>query len=91
MNSLWFFAKKTKIFLEEVARLATPTRMSDAESPTDDAQKSRVLGFQIPSELDAQLADAAIRLHLSKSSVARLAVQRGLAVLLEQLQPEVTP
>jgi len=91
MNSLWFFAKKTKIFLEEVARLATPHRMSDAESPTDDAQKSRVLGFQIPSELDAQLADAAIRLHLSKSSVARLAVQRGLTVLLEQLQPEVTP
>lgn len=64
--------------------------MSDAESPTDDAMKARILGFQISAELDAEIADAAVRLHLSKSSVARLAVQRGLVVLLEQLQPEAT-
>jgi hypothetical protein len=70
---------------------ATTSCMSDAEYPTDDLQKSRVLGFQISPELDAEIADAATRLHLSKSSVARLAVQRGLVVLLEQLQPELQP
>lgn len=59
--------------------------MADADPATD---KPRVLGFQIPESLENELIHAAEKLHLSKSSVARLALQRGLTVLLEQLSQE---
>ena len=62
--------------------------MPDAETPTTNRPKPRIMGFQIPAELDAAINDAASRLQLSRSSVARLACQRGLSVLLEQLDME---
>jgi hypothetical protein len=45
--------------------------------------------MQISEDLDAKITDAAVRNGLTKSGIARLAIERGLIVLNEQLgQPE---
>jgi hypothetical protein len=54
-------------------------------SPTPIA-KNRLFGMQIPTELDTQIGDAARRHNLTKSAVARMAIERGLPVLAEQLE-----
>jgi len=65
--------------------------MSDAKRATKRSGKPRLFGCQISAELDAEITAAAKRLGLAKSAVARLAMQRGIAVVVDQLQPEATP
>jgi hypothetical protein len=60
--------------------------MTDAETTTNEQQKPRILGFQIDAELDAQITYAAQAVKLSRSATARLAVERGLPVILDQLR-----
>jgi len=59
--------------------------MDQVRLPAAGAEKARVFGMQIPPELDDQLTEAAARLHLTKSGLARLALARGLLVVEEQL------
>lgn len=60
---------------------------TQADQPTA-AAKNRLFGVQISAELDAQLAESAKRYNLTKSGIARLALERGLVVLNEQLGTE---
>ena len=63
--------------------------MSNATPPTPTTSKPRLFGMQISEDLDAKITDAAVRNGLTKSGIARLAIERGLIVLNEQLgQPE---
>ena len=41
--------------------------------------------MQLPTDLDERLSHAAKKLNLTKSGVARMALDRGLAVITEQL------
>lgn len=59
--------------------------MPDAITPTPTA-KSRLFGMQIPQELDDQLTEVSRRHGLTKSGIARMAIERGLAVLASQLE-----
>jgi predicted transcriptional regulator len=59
--------------------------MSDAEKNTLPA-KSRLFGMQIPNELDDQLTEVSRRHCLTKSGIARMALERGLTVLTAQLE-----
>ena len=61
--------------------------MSDAKRATKRSGKPRLFGCQISAELDAEITHAAEKTGLTKSGVARLAMQRGIVVVLEQLQP----
>ncbi len=54
--------------------------MSNADSPTPPA-KTRLFGMLLPASLDAQLTEIATRLNLTKSGVARLALERGLPIV----------
>lgn len=47
-----------------------------------------MFGVQISAELDEEITNAAKTLGLSKSGVARLAMQRGISVVVDQLNPE---
>jgi predicted transcriptional regulator len=52
---------------------------------TTTTQAAKTFGFQISEDLEARLTAAATALQLSKSGVARLAIERGLPVLEAQL------
>ena len=62
---------------------ATPT---ESESPTP-AAKTRLFAMQIPTEMDETLGDVSRRHNLNKSAVARMALERGLPILINQLEP----
>jgi hypothetical protein len=63
--------------------------MSNATPLSPPSPKTRLFGMQIPEELDALLTESAARHNLTKSGIARLALERGLVVVNEQLsQPE---
>ena len=49
------------------------------------ATSDKVLNLRIPSDLDTKAADVAGKVKLKKSDTMRLAMDRGLDVLLEQL------
>ena len=59
---------------------------NDVSTTTTTANKT--FGFQISEELEARLSKAATELHLSKSGIARLAIERGLPILESQLSTE---
>ena len=59
--------------------------MPDAITPTPPA-KNRLFGMQIPQELDDQLTEVSRRHGLTKSGIARMAIERGLVILATQLE-----
>lgn len=62
--------------------------MSDAVTATQttpEPAKTRLFGMQIPIELDALLSESASRHNLTKSGIARMALERGLPILNDQL------
>ena len=59
--------------------------MPDETLPTP-IVKNRMLGMHIPQELDDQLTEVARRHGLTKSGIARMAIERGLVVLAAQLE-----
>jgi len=87
----WFFTrfnpfkKITKFFIDPAIKPATTTHMTEATTTTP-AEKGRLFGMQIPADLDAELSRASAKLNLTKSALARLALQRGLVVVMEQLE-----
>lgn len=48
------------------------------------------LSLRLNPEMDTMLADASRRTRLSKSDVARLSIERGLGILLKQLEAPVS-
>lgn len=91
----WFFTrfnpfkKITKFFIDPAIKPATTTHMTEATTTTP-AEKGRLFGMQIPADLDAELSRASAKLNLTKSALARLALQRGLVVVMEQLEGQTT-
>ena len=55
---------------------------------TTTTQAVKTFGFVISEELETRLTTAATALQLSKSGIARLAIERGLPVLEAQLMPQ---
>lgn len=58
------------------------TKRTHASKPST---TDKVLNLRISEELDAKAADVAAKVKLKKSDAMRLAMDRGLDVLLEQL------
>jgi len=83
------FKKITKFFIDPAIKPATTTHMTEATTTTP-AEKGRLFGMQIPADLDAELSRASAKLNLTKSALARLALQRGLVVVMEQLEGQTT-
>jgi len=79
--------KNIKFFVVKVCFVAITTHMSDSKSTTP-TPKNRLFGMQIPPELDEQLTEVSRRHGLTKSGIARMAIERGLVVLVAQLQTE---
>ena len=61
------------------------------DDSTTTTNPSKTFGFQISEELEARLSKAATELQLSKSGIARLAIERGLPILESQLSKELEP
>jgi hypothetical protein len=58
------------------------TRAHATKTPTTN---DKVLNLRIPGDLDDKAAEVAAKVKLKKSDTMRLAMDRGLDVLLEQL------
>lgn len=58
-----------------------------SERLTDKPATDYVLNLRIPRELDAKAAEVAAKVRLKKSDTMRLAIDRGLDVLVDQLKP----
>lgn len=59
------------------------SKRAHANKPSTNSDK--VLNLRIPSDLDDKAAEVAAKVKLKKSDTMRLAMDRGLDVLLEQL------
>lgn len=60
--------------------------MTAAHDTKEPAPKTRLFGMQIPAELDTELTEAASSLNLTKSAVARMALQKGLPFVIGKLE-----
>lgn len=61
--------------------------MSDKNA--DDRRRGKPISLRLSPELEDEFAKASAELGLSKSDIARLAIERGLKVLIAQLKQPV--
>lgn len=60
--------------------------MSTKRKPSTETKGAeKILNLRVPADLDAKAQDIAEKVKLSKSDAIRLAMDRGLDVLLQQL------